>query len=98
MNSKRRAMIRTLGAGVIAIPASTLTGAGRVLAADPPKLDPENATAKALAYTHESTDPAKSCAGCQFYTQPDAEWGHCVIFPDFVVSAKGLCNSWFARV
>jgi len=27
----------------------------------------------------------------------DAEWGACMIFPKKLVSAGGVCNSWFKR-
>ena len=96
MNKTRRTFLGVFGASVVSIPLGALTGTG--IAADLPRIDPQSEAAKALAYTHQSTDAARNCAGCQFFTEPDAAWGHCVIFPDSLVSAEGVCNSWFARV
>ena len=63
-----------------------------------PKLSPDDPTAKSLMYTHQSADANKLCSGCQFYTgATDAEWGACVIFQKKLVSAGGVCNSWFKR-
>lgn len=98
MNKTRRTFLYALGMGIIAIPLSSLTRRGMASAAKISKLDPEDPTAKTLAYVYESPDVAKRCSGCQFYTgETDAEWGPCVIFPEKLVSAKGLCNSWFAK-
>jgi len=66
-----------------------------LLAANLPELSPDDAAAKSLNYTH---DTARRCAGCQFYTGAGGEdWGRCVIFPDKLVNANGVCNSWYAR-
>ena len=98
MDKTRRTLLYALGTGVIAIPLSTLTHQGIASAAETSKLDPEDPIAKTLAYVYESLDVAKRCSGCQFYTgATDADWGPCVIFPEKLVSAKGLCNSWFAK-
>ena len=97
MNKKRRLFVSALSGGVIAIPLGAIGSLTPLHAAGLPKLSPENSTAKSLAYTHDSADAAKRCAGCQFFTEPDAEWGPCVIFPEKLVSAKGFCNSWYAR-
>ena len=98
MNRTRRSFLYALGTGVIAIPLSTLTRQRSALAADAPKLDLEDSTAKALEYVHESPDATKLCAGCQLYTgAAGAEWGPCVIFPGKLVSAKGWCKSWLVK-
>ena len=98
MNKTRRSFLCALGTGVIAIPLGTLTSQGIALAAETPKLDPEDPAAKALEYVHESPDAAKRCDGCQFYTgATNAEWGPCAIFSGKLVSAKGLCKSWYAK-
>jgi hypothetical protein len=98
VNKTRRTLLYALGTGAIAVPLSTLTRQGMAFAAETPKLDPEEPSAKNLGYVHQSSDPARRCSGCQFYTGvTDAEWGPCVIFPDKVVSTNGVCNSWFAK-
>lgn len=98
MNSNRRLILRALGSGAIVIPLASVGALAASIATNSPRLDPADATAKGLNYTHESADADRSCARCQFYSDPGAvEWGPCVIFPGKLVSANGLCNSWFAR-
>ncbi len=97
MNKNRRSIVIALDAGTMAFPLGNLLSGG-VLAADTPKLSPDDPTAMSLEYSHESSDSARRCAGCQFFTgAADAEWGPCVIFPGKLVSARGLCKSWFAK-
>jgi len=74
-----------------------------VHAADMPHVDPSDAQAKALAYTHDAStvDTAKhpnfvagsNCANCQLYLGGD-EWGGCGIFPGKAVNAKGWCSAY----
>ena len=95
MNKTRRNLMLALGAGVVAIPLSSVSGIAS--AADVPKLNPKTAPATALGYTHKSSNAKKVCSGCQFYSDAAAEWGPCLIFPGTHVAAKGTCNSWVKR-
>ncbi len=98
MNQTRRSIVKTLGSSIVAIPFLNLVGPARLLAADDPRLSPDDPAAKSLNYAHASTDAARHCSGCQFYTGVSGDdWGPCVIFPGKQVNAGGLCNSWFAR-
>jgi hypothetical protein len=98
MNKTRRLLVNAVGSGIVAFPILSLLGSTRLQAADHPKLDPDDAVAKSLNYTHESADTARRCAGCQFYTGAKGEdWGPCVIFPEKLVNANGVYNSWYAR-
>ncbi len=98
MNKTRRLIVNALGSVAVALPVLSLTGSISVLAADEPKLSPDDSAAKSLNYTHASADAEKRCAGCQFYSSgKDDDWGACVIFPGTRVSASGVCDSWFAR-
>lgn len=98
MNKQRRQLVVAMTTGVAAVPLSMLLLPRVAGAADMAKLDPENAAAKSLAYTHQSADADRQCSGCQFYTDPSAsEWGPCIIFPGKLVSADGVCNSWRER-
>ena len=98
MNKTRRRFVNVFATGAVAIPLSTLVALRLAQAADMPPLDPEDPAAKSLMYTHQSADANRLCSGCQFYTGPaNAEWGACVIFPEKLVSAGGVCNSWFKR-
>ena len=63
------------------------------------QLDPENAQAKALQYTHKSQIADKNCGNCQLYTgAAGAEWGPCNIFPGQEVAAAGWCAAWVATI
>ena len=98
MNKNRRTFLCVLGTGAISIPLSALTGQGIAFAAETPKVELEDPTAKALAYVHESPDATKLCVGCQLYTgAADSEWGPCAIFPGKLVNAKGWCKSWIVK-
>ena len=98
MNKTRRLLVRAIGGAAMAIPLGGLIPGVVVQAAETPKLSPDDPAAKSLGYTHVSTDTAKRCAGCQFYSGAASdEWGSCVIFPDKLVNARGLCNSWYAK-
>jgi hypothetical protein len=55
VNKNRRSFLYALGTGVIAIPLSALTHQAGALAADAPKLDLEDPTAKALEYASTGT-------------------------------------------
>ena len=58
------------------------------------QLDPENAQAKALQYTHQSAKADQICGNCQLYTgDPAAEWGTCAIFPGQEVASAGWCTA-----
>ena len=98
MNKTRRSFLYALCTGIITIPLSTLTRQGTALAADAPKLDLKDPTAKALEYVHESPDTTKLCVGCQLYTgAADTDWGPCAIFPGKLVNTRGWCKSWIAK-
>jgi len=98
MNRTRRRFVNAFATCAMAIPLSALVVLHLAKAADMPPLDPEDPAAKSLMYSHQSTDANKLCSGCQFYTgAADAEWGACVIFQQKLVSASGVCNSWFKR-
>ena len=50
----------------------------------------------ALKYEDPSTEPAKVCAGCAFFTADADACGQCKLL-NGPVSAKGRCSSWAAR-
>ena len=91
----RRQMLAITAATAVSVPVLALTG--RASAADA-RLDPNNAQAKALSYTHESPDPNKLCSNCALYTgDAGTEWGPCNIFPGKQVAAAGWCSAWVAK-
>ena len=80
---------------VVAISPSLILTSRSVVAAEAPRLDPNDAQAKALAYVHQSPTADNVCANCQLYTgAADAEWGPCAIFPGKQVAAAGWCSAW----
>ena len=98
MVKNRRTFLKAFGGGALAMPLSGLIHQATALAAETPKLSLDNASAKALGYTHNSTIANKQCVGCQLYTgEANAKWGSCPIFAGYLVSATGYCNSWNAR-
>ena len=98
MNKARRNFVNVFATGAMAIPLGALVSPRLVQAAEKPKLNPDDAAAKSLMYTHQSTAADKLCSGCQFYTgAADAGWGPCMLFPKNLVNAGGVCNSWFKR-
>lgn len=86
--------------------AGALASPGRkVFAQDMPHLDPADAMANAMKYTHDasSVDPAsranpaedQTCANCALIQGNDGdEWRPCQIFPGKAVAAAGWCSVW----
>ena len=99
----RRDFIKTTVGGALAIPVATLLASRRALAAEMPQLDPSNAVAAALSYTHDATSSGRAsddqmCSAClQFTGDEGAEWGPCNIFPDNVVAAAGWCAAFVPK-
>ena len=86
--------------------AGALASPGRkVFAQDLPQLDPGDAMANAMKYTHDAStvDPAtranpapdQTCANCALIQGNEGdEWRPCQIFPGKVVAAAGWCSVW----
>ena len=92
----RRNFIGT--AATVALSPALLFASRSVGAADMPRVDPEDAQAKALSYTHASPNPETLCSNCRLYTgAADSEWGGCTIFPGKVVAADGWCSAWVKK-
>lgn len=93
----RRDLLGLSAAAIVAGPTMALTSR-LASASDAARLDPDDAQAKALAYTHQTPKPESNCANCQLYTVPgDAEWGPCAIFPGKQVARAGWCSAWVKR-
>jgi len=58
----------------------------------------ENSLRQASHYVEQAPDPAKTCAGCGFFT-PDEAGGRCGKCEIFLgpVNAAGHCDSWAAK-
>ena len=97
MTQSRRSFLRNLGAQAIAIPFVAFGCQTLVRAAETPELDPDDAAATALGYTHAAPNASKNCRGCQLFKgSKTAQWGRCAVFPDKLVNANGWCYSWSA--
>ncbi|MFT5449190.1 MAG: hypothetical protein ACI9DC_004379 [Gammaproteobacteria bacterium] len=99
----RRRFVKVTLAGAVAV---LTVGVSRSLAAaDLPRLDEGDASAKALAYVHNAStvgsdlraDKSHLCGNCRFYTNADQAWGPCNLFPGKAVAAAGWCRGWVAR-
>ena len=93
----RREVITASAAAIAAGPLVALSS--RVgIAADAPRLDPDNAQAKALSYAEMSPKAGQNCANCQLYTgDAAAQWGPCAIFPGRQVASAGWCSAWVKK-
>lgn len=73
-------------------------------AGDLPHLTEDDAMAKAMKYTNDSSsvDPAsrnnpaanQSCATCALLQAGDGDWRPCQIFPGKLVHTSGWCSVW----
>lgn len=94
----RRDFLRKAGAGTAFVAmGGVLAPRISTAAGELPKVDPNDPAAKALEYTHESTQEGKHCGNCQLWQGGDKAWGGCLIFPGKEVSAKGWCKSWVLK-
>ena len=93
----RRQLLGATATALVSVPLLNLVS-GSVNAADAPKVDPNDAQAKALSYVHQSPKPDNLCVNCQLYSgAADEEWGPCAIFPGKQVAAEGWCSAWVKK-
>ncbi len=95
--TRRDFLGKVAGATVLVAASGLVVSGAAVASAHLPKLDPNDAAAKALNYTHQSTTDGQMCKDCQFFKGGDAVWGECAIFPGKEVNAQGWCKSWFKK-
>ena len=90
------------GAGAAATVVTTGFGINAFAADGQPKVDENDAMAKALNYIHDArtVDAAKRlsdryCNNCVLFDgSAEDEWGGCSIFPGKVVAGAGWCSAW----
>jgi hypothetical protein len=99
---------RFLATVAVAVPAgAVLMNAATATAADLPKLDPNDPSAKALLYVPDAKNvdrknplaarfaDGQHCANCQVIQGKDGEaYRPCAIFPGKLVAAAGWCSAW----
>jgi High potential iron-sulfur protein len=99
---------RFLATVAVAVPAgAALMSAATASAADLPKLDPNDPSAKALGYVADAKNvdrksplaaryaAGQTCATCQVIQGKDGEaYRPCAIFPGKLVAAAGWCSAW----
>ncbi|MFT4606468.1 MAG: hypothetical protein ACI9V8_001129 [Urechidicola sp.] len=91
----RRELLKA--AALIGISPFITIGSIKALASSP-QLDPENAQAKALEYSHQSSIAERNCGNCRLYTgDASQDWGPCAIFPGQNVASAGWCKAWVAE-
>lgn len=98
----RRRFLKLAATGAVAAPIAITVLPRLALADELPHLDPNDPTAKALAYTPDAATakgnaaykPGADCANCTFYQgKAGDEWGPCMLFPGKSVHVKGWCAS-----
>jgi hypothetical protein len=106
-NESRRGAVKTILAGLAAVPLVNLVGMAAAQASDLPHVDEAtDPTAIALKYKHDATQADRAaanrpglppeeqiCANCQF-VQGEGDWVGCTLFPGKAVAAQGWCMSW----
>jgi hypothetical protein len=96
-NITRRQLLGATATAIVSAPLLNLMSRSAE-AADAPRVDPNDAQAKALSYVHQSPKPDNLCSNCQLYTGPaEAEWGPCTLFPGKQVAGAGWCSAWVKR-
>lgn len=100
----RRKLLHITGTAALAVPASQILMNTTGLAQDAARLQPDNPTAVALGYVHDTTqvDPTQNprheitqtCSNCTLIQASEGEWRPCAIFPGKTVNANGWCKSW----
>ncbi len=93
-----RAIQLPVGAGVVlGLAACGESGESALVCADPGKLtSAEQSVRKTLNYVEVSPDPAKVCAGCEFFKAPASglACGSCEMYGGGPVNPGGHCDSW----
>jgi hypothetical protein len=103
----RRDLMKSALIGSALIPVLSVVGP-QVWAADLTPLDPNDSTAKALAFVndaskvdaaaHPTFKPTQRCSNClQYQGKPTDATGGCTIFPNRSVPAAGWCQVWAQR-
>jgi hypothetical protein len=93
----RRRFVK-FAATAVALSPSLLQLGRPVMAAEMPKVDPDDPQARGLSYVHESPKPESLCANCMLYTgSAESEWGPCAVFPGKLVAADGWCSAWVKK-
>jgi hypothetical protein len=102
----RRGFVARLAVASLAL---ALPDFGATPAAEPPKLNPNDPSAKTIGYTEDASkiDPKKEplfkaksrCDNCTFFqsTQAKGDYAPCTIFANQMVVGKGWCRAWSAK-
>lgn len=101
-NQSRRKFMRNSVMGLAALPFGAGILSKTAFAQELPRLNPSDATAKALNYVevasdasdHPAYEEGELCSNCMFF---NAETEGCQLFPQNSVEAGGWCQSWTAK-
>jgi hypothetical protein len=100
--SRRTVLLRAVqipigGSILLGLSACGSDGGSAMLCADPNRMtSAEESVRRTLRYTEVSPDPAKVCAGCDFFhAAPEGNGcGSCEMFSGGPVNPDGYCDSW----
>lgn len=96
-----------VGAAAVAVPVAAILANRSAVAADLPKLDPNDPVAKALMYVEDAAKvdkakapqfkPDQNCANCLQIKGDTGAYRPCNAFPGKTVAAKGWCSAWVKK-
>ena len=102
IDESRRRLLKRVALGMALMPIAAIPL--RVsIAADPPLVTADDATAKSLKYVSDASKapdakPGSKCANCSLYQgAAGTAQGGCLLFPGKAVKASGWCSSWTAK-
>jgi hypothetical protein len=94
----RRGLQFPVGAGLtLGLVACGSDSGDALVCADPNSMtSAQESVRRTLKYVELSDDPARVCAGCEFFTAPPggAGCGACAMFSGEAVNPVGRCDSW----
>jgi hypothetical protein len=97
MNIDRRRLLALAAGSISAGMAAAITPARAAPCYDPAALPlSQKNRRRSLGYQDVSTDPAKRCAACAFYTVGEADCGTCGLL-NGQVNATAVCSSFAPR-
>jgi len=102
IDESRRHLLTKVALGLALIPIAAVP-LRVAIAADPPLVSADDATAKALKYVNDvsktpDAKPGSNCGNCSLYQGAGGSaQGGCLLFPGKSVKAAGWCSSWTVK-
>ena len=99
MNPSRRRMLSAVAAAPVALLLGrTVPAAGAAACFDLNSMSPDEKSLRtSIGFKAQSTDAAKRCGTCTFFTASAGECGKCTLLSAGAVSTTSVCDSWAAK-